>query len=53
MPLIHANTCGFDSNFTSEAHLAPLRDRLQKAAQASTSLPVKAVLIESIMCQAG
>lgn len=51
--LIHANTGGFDGNFTSEARLAPLRDRLQKAAQASTSLPVKAVLIEDIARQAG
>lgn len=51
--LIHANTGGFDGNFTSEARLAPLRDRLHKAAQASTSLPVKAVLIEDIARQAG
>lgn len=51
--LIHANTGGFDGNFTSEARLAPLRDRLQKAAQASTELPVKAVLIEDIARQAG
>lgn len=51
--LIHANTGGFDGNFTSEARLAPLRDRLRKAAQASTDLPVKAVLIEDIARQAG
>lgn len=51
--LIHANTGGFDGNFTSEARLAPLRDRLHKAAQASTALPVKAVLIEDIARQAG
>ena len=51
--LIHANTGGFDGNFTSEARLAPLRDRLQKAAQASTNLTVKAVLIEDIARQAG
>lgn len=51
--LIHANTGGFDGNFTSEARLAPLRERLLKAAQASTSLPVKAVLIEDIARQAG
>lgn len=51
--LIHANTGGFDGNFTSEARLAPLRDRLQKAAQASTDLTVKAVLIEDIARQAG
>ncbi|MGN7868195.1 hypothetical protein [Paracoccus sp. 22332] len=50
--LIHANTGGFDGNFTSEARLAPLRERLQKAAQASTDLPVKAVLIEDIARQA-
>jgi flagellar FliL protein len=51
--LIHANTGGFDGNFTSEARLAPLRERLQKAAQASTDLSVKAVLIEDIARQAG
>ena len=50
--MIHANTGGFDGNFTSEARLAPLRERLQKAAQASTDLPVKAVLIEDIARQA-
>lgn len=51
--LIHANTGGFDGNFTVEARLAPLRERLQKAAQASTDLPIKAVLIEDIVRQAG
>ncbi|WP_347137598.1 hypothetical protein [Paracoccus sp. SSK6] len=51
--LIHANTGGFDGNFTSEARLAPLRERLRKAAQASTDLTVKAVLIEDIARQAG
>lgn len=51
--LIHANTGGFDGNFTSEARLAPLRQRLQKAAQTSTDLTVKAVLIEDIARQAG
>lgn len=51
--LIHANTGGFDGNFTSEARLAPLRERLQKAAQASTDLTVKAVLIEDIARQEG
>ena len=51
--LIHANTGGFDGNFTSEARLAPLRERLQKAAQASTDLTVKAVLIGDIARQAG
>lgn len=51
--LIHANTGGFDGNFTSEARLAPLRDRLLKAAQASTTLAVKAVLIEDIARQEG
>lgn len=51
--LIHANTGGFDGNFTSEARLAPLRERLHKAADASTSLTVKAVLIEDIARQEG
>ncbi|WP_306754456.1 hypothetical protein [Paracoccus actinidiae] len=51
--LIHANTGGFDGNFTSEVRLAPLREKLHKAAQASTDLTVKAVLIEDIARQAG
>ena len=51
--LIHANTGGFDGNFTAEARLAPLRERLHKAAQASTALPVKAILIEDIARRAG
>lgn len=51
--LIHANTGGFDGNFTAEARLAPLRERLHKAAQAGTDLTVKAVLIEDIARQAG
>lgn len=51
--LIHANTGGFDGNFTAEARLAPLRERLHKAAQAGTDLPVKAILIEDIARQAG
>lgn len=50
--LIHANTGGFDGNFTAEARLAPLRERLHKAAQASTPLPVKAILIEDLARQA-
>lgn len=51
--LIHANTGGFDGNFTAEARLAPLRERLHKAAQAGTDLTVKAILIEDIARQAG
>ena len=51
--LIHANTGGFDGNYTAEARLAPLRERLHKAAQAGTDLTVKAVLIEDIARQAG
>lgn len=51
--LIHANTGGFDGNFTAESRLSPLRDRLLKAAKASTSLSVKAVLIEDIARQSG
>ncbi|SNR41297.1 hypothetical protein EYF88_07145 [Paracoccus sediminis] len=51
--MIHANTGGFDGNFTAESRLAPLRARLLKAAEASTDLPVKAVLIEDIVRQDG
>ncbi|MCF3973421.1 hypothetical protein [Paracoccus salsus] len=49
--MIHANTGGFDRNFTSEASMRTLRERLLAAAQAATSLPVNAVLIEDIARQ--
>ncbi len=48
--LIHANTGGFDGNFTAEPHMRALRDDLLKAVQ--TSAPeVSAVLIGDIARQ--
>lgn len=49
--LIHANTGGFDGNFTSEAHLKELRAKLLRAAQSVAGDQVKAVLISDIARQ--
>lgn len=49
--LIHANTGGFDGNFTAERTLAVLREDLLKAARGTTDLPITAVLIEDIAKQ--
>lgn len=51
--MIHANTGGFDGNFTSEASMRVLRDGLLTSARSATTLPVKAVLIEDIARQGG
>ena len=51
--MIHANTGGFDGNFTTEPAQRVLRERLLKAVRAATGLPIEAVLIESIARQAG
>ncbi|MEE2861401.1 MAG: hypothetical protein VYB46_11390 [Pseudomonadota bacterium] len=51
--MIHANTGGFDGNFTADRNLAVLREDLLKAAQAVTDLPIEAVLIEDIARQPG
>ncbi|WP_372801888.1 hypothetical protein [Paracoccus seriniphilus] len=51
--LIHANTGGFDGNFTTEVSLRVLRESLLTAARQATTLPVRAVLIEDIARQAG
>ncbi|WP_108501980.1 hypothetical protein [Paracoccus indicus] len=51
--LIHANTGGFDGNFTADRNLVALRGELQKAAASVTDLPIKAVLIEDIARQQG
>jgi hypothetical protein len=51
--LIHANTGGFDGNYTSERTLVALRQDLLKAAVTVTDLPLKAVLIEDIARQQG
>lgn len=46
--LIHANTGGFDGNFTSDGSMRALRDGLSAAARQATTLPVRQVLIEDI-----
>ena len=48
--LIHANTGGFDGNFTSEAHLRGLRTQLVGAAQAVVP-EISAILIGDIARQ--
>ncbi|RJE80352.1 flagellar basal body-associated FliL family protein [Paracoccus sp. JM45] len=51
--LIHANTGGFDGNYTADRNLVALRQDLLKAASTVTDLPLKAVLIEDIARQQG
>ena len=51
--LIHANTGGFDGNYTADRNLMSLRQDLLKAAATVTDLPLKAVLIEDIARQQG
>ena len=51
--MIHANTGGFDGNYTADRNLALLRESLLKAGQAVTDLPLTAVLIEDIARQPG
>ncbi len=49
--LIHANTGGFDGNFTSEPHLRRLRAALLKAARDASGAAVTGILIEDIARQ--
>lgn len=51
--MIHANTGGFDGNFTVERNVQTLRDSLLTAARAATDLPVHAVLIQDLARQGG
>lgn len=51
--MIHANTGGFDGNFTADRNLVTLREGLLQAAKAATDAPVTAVLIEDIARQPG
>lgn len=51
--LIHANTGGFDGNYTVTRNLDRLRTDLLKVAQASTNIAIHAVLIEDIVRQGG
>lgn len=50
--LIHANTGGFDGNFTSDAHMTELRSKLLKAATEVAGSDVRDVLIEDLARQA-
>lgn len=51
--MIHANTGGFDGNYTADRNLALLRESLLTATRTVTKLPVSAVLIEDIALQPG
>lgn len=51
--MIHANTGGFDGNFTVERNVQTLRDSLLAAARSATDLPVRAVLIQDLARQGG
>ncbi|MBF5079339.1 hypothetical protein F1642_09785 [Paracoccus sp. NBH48] len=51
--MIHANTGGFDGNFTADRNLVTLREGLLQAAKTATDAPVTAVLIEDIARQPG
>ena len=49
--MIHANTGGFDGNFTAETHLAKLRADLLAAAQKASDGLATGILIENIARQ--
>ncbi|CAM3255215.1 hypothetical protein PANO111632_10625 [Paracoccus nototheniae] len=51
--MIHANTGGFDGNYTADRNLVLLRKSLMTATKTVTKLPVSAVLIEDIALQPG
>ncbi|SCY78051.1 flagellar basal body-associated FliL family protein [Paracoccus tibetensis] len=51
--LIHANTGGFDGNYTVDRNLQRIREDLLQAARASTDITIHAVLIEDIVRQGG
>ncbi|MCQ0969117.1 flagellar basal body-associated FliL family protein (plasmid) [Paracoccus sp. TK19116] len=51
--IIHANTGGFDGNYTSEGQLRKLRDALLAAARSAGGDGVDAVLIEDIARKEG
>ncbi|AGT10132.1 hypothetical protein [Paracoccus aminophilus] len=49
--MIHANTGGFDGNFTADAQMDRLKAALLKAAQAADAPDVSRVLVEDIAFQ--
>lgn len=49
--LIHANTGGFDGNFTTEPHMRRLREALMKTAGEISGGTIKSILIEDIIRQ--
>lgn len=51
--MIHANTGGFDGNYTLDRNLETLREGLLKAAQSATQTPIRAVLIQDLARQSG
>lgn len=51
--LIHANTSGFDGNYTVDRNLERLRTDLLRVARGATDIPIDAVLIQDIVRQNG
>lgn len=51
--LIHANTSGFDGNYTVDRNLERLRADLLRVAKGATDVPIDAVLIQDIVRQDG
>lgn len=49
--MIHANTGGFDGNYTLDRNLETLREGLLKAAQSASQTPIRAVLIQDLARQ--
>lgn len=49
--MIHANTGGFNGNFTSDAQMQALREALLSAAQSASGADVRNVLVEDIARQ--
>lgn len=50
--MAHANSGGFQGNFTAEDNLRRLRENLLRAVQGVTNLPIDGVLIQDIVRQA-
>lgn len=51
--MIHANTGGFDGNYTVDRNVQALREDLLQAARGVTDLPIRAVLIQDLARQGG
>ncbi|MDM7459252.1 MAG: hypothetical protein P3W94_007865 [Paracoccus sp. (in: a-proteobacteria)] len=51
--MIHANTGGFDGNYTVDRNVQALRKDLLNAARSVTDVPIRAVLIQDLARQDG